>query len=51
VQRLSKINHAIHITAPNSCTQDNNVELSIDKVRSEMEDYALRAYTMVRFAA
>eukprot|EP00967_Tisochrysis_lutea_P002525 scaffold3119_cov20-Tisochrysis_lutea.AAC.2 len=27
--------------------EDNNVELSIDQVRSEVEDYALRAYTMV----
>ncbi|KAF5838995.1 dynein heavy chain, N-terminal region 2-domain-containing protein [Dunaliella salina] len=26
--------------------EDNNVELSIDRVRSEVEDYALRAYTM-----
>jgi len=26
--------------------EDNNVELSIDQVRSEVEDYALRAYTM-----
>jgi len=35
---------ALLLCAP---AQDNNVELSIDKVRSEVEDYALRAYTMV----